>query len=191
MQKLHMQRVTATPAQRQPPRLRMELHAEPRPPTASEQLALRLSGHLDARLWQALLGFIFRKLGLTPSEAEMEEMVNAWDYDGSGTIDFEEFCGMMLSAERSNSLPDWLQVPRAAHRPRLRPSTPARHPARPLPFGRRSARARCGAAASPAPHGRTRTRATPDAAAAAAAAAASAACFACVCRRCATRSSSI
>ena len=35
-------------------------------------------------------------------------MIADFDYDHSGTIDFEEFCGMMLSSVRAARTPAWL-----------------------------------------------------------------------------------
>ena len=54
------------------------------------------------------LGLMFRQLGLTPSDEEVERMIADFDYDHSGTIDFEEFCGMMLSSVRAARTPAWL-----------------------------------------------------------------------------------
>lgn len=36
-----------------------------------------------------------RSLGQNPTEGELLDMVNEVDVDGSGTIDFAEFCQMM------------------------------------------------------------------------------------------------
>lgn len=36
-----------------------------------------------------------RSLGQNPTEQELLDMVNEVDIDGSGTIDFPEFCQMM------------------------------------------------------------------------------------------------
>jgi calmodulin len=36
-----------------------------------------------------------RALGQNPTEQELLDMVNEVDIDGSGTIDFSEFCQMM------------------------------------------------------------------------------------------------
>lgn len=36
-----------------------------------------------------------RALGQNPTEQELLDMVNEVDVDGSGTIDFSEFCQMM------------------------------------------------------------------------------------------------
>lgn len=48
-------------------------------------------------------------LGQNPSEQELQEMVDEVDEDGSGTIDFDEFCQMMskqLAAEALESIPE-------------------------------------------------------------------------------------
>merc|ERR1739838_1252684 len=42
------------------------------------------------------LGKVMRMLGQTPSENDLLEMIEEVDADGSGTIDFEEFCIMMF-----------------------------------------------------------------------------------------------
>ena len=54
------------------------------------------------------LGLMFRELGEKPTVAEMQRMVELVDFDGSSTIDFEEFCVVMLRQKRSNSMPEWL-----------------------------------------------------------------------------------
>lgn len=41
------------------------------------------------------LGVAMRALGQNPTEQELLDMVNEVDIDGSGTIDFSEFCQMM------------------------------------------------------------------------------------------------
>ncbi|VFQ77332.1 unnamed protein product [Cuscuta campestris] len=43
------------------------------------------------------LGIVMRSLGLSLTEAELEEMIKEADTDGSGTIDFNEFLGLMAS----------------------------------------------------------------------------------------------
>ncbi|XP_035697650.1 troponin C-like isoform X2 [Branchiostoma floridae] len=42
------------------------------------------------------LGTIMSRLGMTPSRAELNDIVHEVDADGSGTIDFEEFLEMMV-----------------------------------------------------------------------------------------------
>ncbi|CAH1240749.1 troponin C-like isoform X1 [Branchiostoma lanceolatum] len=42
------------------------------------------------------LGTIMSRLGMTPSRAELTDIVHEVDADGSGTIDFEEFLEMMV-----------------------------------------------------------------------------------------------
>ncbi len=56
------------------------------------------------------IGLMFRALGQTPSEAEMLALVEEVDADGSGTVDFEEFCLLMLRMQRAALCPDWLHA---------------------------------------------------------------------------------
>ena len=49
-------------------------------------------------LWTAKnqeLATVMRSLGQNPTEAELQDMINEVDSDGSGTIDFPEFLTMM------------------------------------------------------------------------------------------------
>ena len=41
------------------------------------------------------LGTVMRSLGQNPTEAELQDMINEVDADGSGTIDFPEFLALM------------------------------------------------------------------------------------------------
>ncbi|KAE9621662.1 putative EF-hand domain pair protein [Lupinus albus] len=41
------------------------------------------------------LGTVMRSLGQNPTEAELQDMINEVDADGSGTIDFPEFLNLM------------------------------------------------------------------------------------------------
>ena len=41
-----------------------------------------------------------KNLGQTPSEAELQDMINEVDIDGNGTIDFKEFLGLMARKMR-------------------------------------------------------------------------------------------
>ena len=43
------------------------------------------------------LGYAMRSMGMNPTEAELLEMINEFDTDGSGQIEFPEFCNMMGS----------------------------------------------------------------------------------------------
>lgn len=43
-----------------------------------------------------------RSLGQNPTEQELLDMVNEVDIDGSGTIDFAEFCQMMRRMNKVN-----------------------------------------------------------------------------------------
>merc|ERR1712137_518746 len=49
----------------------------------------------DGTISTAELGTAMRALGQNPTEKELQEMIAEVDGDGSGSIDFEEFCEMM------------------------------------------------------------------------------------------------
>lgn len=46
------------------------------------------------------LGEIMKNLGQSPSEAELQDMINEVDIDGNGNIDFKEFLGLMARKMR-------------------------------------------------------------------------------------------
>lgn len=46
------------------------------------------------------LGEIMKNLGQTPTEAELQDMINEVDVDGNGNIDFKEFLGLMARKMR-------------------------------------------------------------------------------------------
>ena len=54
------------------------------------------------------LGLMFRHLGQKPSEAQMQLFIEEVDIDGSGTVDFEEFCLLMMREQRRTRCPEWL-----------------------------------------------------------------------------------
>ena len=61
------------------------------------------------------LGLMFRQLGQQPSERQMLLLIEEVDADGSGTVDFEEFCCLMLRQQRATRVPEWLDMLLPAH----------------------------------------------------------------------------
>lgn len=62
------------------------------PPALSKNLVVKDgNGSISSKE----LGVAMRSLGQNPTEQELLDMVNEVDIDGSGTIDFAEFCQMM------------------------------------------------------------------------------------------------
>merc|ERR1719167_1976810 len=58
----------------------------------------------DGSVTSGQVSGIMRSLGQNPSEAEIQDMVNQVDKDGSGLLDFPEFLSMMvLKAESENA----------------------------------------------------------------------------------------
>eukprot|EP00927_Polykrikos_kofoidii_P081379 TRINITY_DN78691_c0_g1_i1.p2 TRINITY_DN78691_c0_g1~~TRINITY_DN78691_c0_g1_i1.p2 ORF type:complete len:148 (-),score=39.29 TRINITY_DN78691_c0_g1_i1:84-527(-) len=55
------------------------------------------------------LGTIMRCLGHSPTEAELKDMVNEVDNDGSGAIDFAEFTSLITRRPREVSAKDELE----------------------------------------------------------------------------------
>lgn len=49
----------------------------------------------DGAITKEELGTAVYALGQTPTEAELQDMLNEVDYDGNGTVDFSEFLIMM------------------------------------------------------------------------------------------------
>eukprot|EP01026_Neomeris_dumetosa_P037565 TRINITY_DN30455_c0_g1_i1.p4 TRINITY_DN30455_c0_g1~~TRINITY_DN30455_c0_g1_i1.p4 ORF type:complete len:150 (-),score=34.44 TRINITY_DN30455_c0_g1_i1:512-961(-) len=49
----------------------------------------------DGTITTKELGTVMRSLGQNPTEAELQDMINEVDSDGSGTIDFPEFLNLM------------------------------------------------------------------------------------------------
>ena len=51
---------------------------------------------------------IMKNLGQSPTEAELQYMINEVDIDGSGTIDFKEFLGIMMKKMKETDSEDEL-----------------------------------------------------------------------------------
>ncbi|KAL1504014.1 hypothetical protein AB1Y20_010429 [Prymnesium parvum] len=56
------------------------------------------------------VGLIFRQLGIKLGDAAVKALVKSADLDGGGTIDFEEFTGMMVRRVRQAMLPELLET---------------------------------------------------------------------------------
>ncbi|XP_059090628.1 calmodulin-A-like [Tigriopus californicus] len=52
------------------------------------------------------LGTVMRSLGQNPDEEEVEEMVDEADEDGSGSINFPEFIGLMMKKQQGSQTVD-------------------------------------------------------------------------------------
>ena len=55
------------------------------------------------------IGLLFLQLGFRPTDAEIRALVSEVDNDSSGTVDFEEFCLLMLRLKRQPQIPEWLR----------------------------------------------------------------------------------
>merc|ERR1712228_797528 len=60
----------------------------------------------DGSVCSAQVSSIMRSLGQNPSEAEIQDMVNQVDKDGTGMIDFPEFLSMMSLKQESENAED-------------------------------------------------------------------------------------
>ena len=56
----------------------------------------------DGSITTKELGTVMRSLGQIPSEETLNQMIQEVDKDGSGTIDFKEFLGLMEQKLREN-----------------------------------------------------------------------------------------
>ena len=45
---------------------------------------------------------LLRSMGQNPTDAEVQHMINQVDIDGSGAVDFDEFCHFMVKLMKSN-----------------------------------------------------------------------------------------
>lgn len=57
----------------------------------------------DGNITAEELGTVMRSLGQTPSEAEVRQMIEEVDADGSNTIDFSEFLTLMARKMKARS----------------------------------------------------------------------------------------
>ena len=48
------------------------------------------------------LGTVMRTLGENPTEDELQDLINKFDEDGNGTIEFTEFLCMMATKVKNN-----------------------------------------------------------------------------------------
>ena len=62
----------------------------------------------DGAITTKELGTVMRSLGQIPSEETLKMMIQEVDKDGSGTIDFKEFLGLMEKKLRENDTEDEL-----------------------------------------------------------------------------------
>merc|ERR1711997_111608 len=60
----------------------------------------------DGSVDSSQISIIMRALGQNPSEAEIQDMVNQVDKDGTGMIDFPEFLSMMSLKQESENAED-------------------------------------------------------------------------------------
>ncbi|KAI0238216.1 Neo-calmodulin [Lamellibrachia satsuma] len=60
----------------------------------------------DGTITTRELGTVMRSLGQNPTEAELQDMINEVDFDGNGTIDFDEFLTMMAKKMKSTDTED-------------------------------------------------------------------------------------
>ncbi|ODV89357.1 hypothetical protein CANCADRAFT_3985 [Tortispora caseinolytica NRRL Y-17796] len=60
----------------------------------------------DGHITTAELGVVMRSLGQTPTEADLQDMINEVDQDHNGTIDFPEFLTMMARKMKDSDSED-------------------------------------------------------------------------------------
>jgi calmodulin len=60
----------------------------------------------DGKITTKEIGTILRNLGQNPSEKQLNEMISEIDQDGNGTIDFNEFIGLIIKKMKEPDLND-------------------------------------------------------------------------------------
>jgi len=56
------------------------------------------------------LGYAMRAMGMNPTEAELLDLLNEYDTDGSGMIEFGEFCNMMSDKMNADNDEDMIRM---------------------------------------------------------------------------------
>merc|ERR1712080_692029 len=56
----------------------------------------------DGTITTKELSTVMRSLGQNPTDAEVQDMINEVDVDGSGSVEFPEFCVMMVKKMQEN-----------------------------------------------------------------------------------------
>ena len=60
----------------------------------------------DGTISSSELEVILKSLGQSPTEEELQDMINEVDVDGNGTVDFHEFLTMMATKNKDSSADD-------------------------------------------------------------------------------------
>ena len=64
----------------------------------------------DGEITTRELGTVLRSMGLNPTDAELQVMINEVDADGNGTMDFREFLTMMVRKVRDTTSEEEMEV---------------------------------------------------------------------------------
>ena len=76
--------------------------------TAEQELEYREAFALfdkngDGTITCGELGVVMRNLGQNPTDVELQDMINEVDFDGNGTLEFNEFCNLMARQMKETS----------------------------------------------------------------------------------------
>eukprot|EP00092_Neocalanus_flemingeri_P032668 GFUD01035533.1.p1 GENE.GFUD01035533.1~~GFUD01035533.1.p1 ORF type:complete len:154 (+),score=62.38 GFUD01035533.1:119-580(+) len=63
----------------------------------------------DGKITSVELGSVLKNLGQNPVETELSDMINEFDVDGNGTVDFDEFLVMMSKQMQDKDSDDELR----------------------------------------------------------------------------------